>query len=217
MKLIKNHIYKFGILSFLAALIIYISIFFVLKNKEQSKGMEKLLSRVDYRIFACGEEIFLKADEEDLKIKRNGLFARSKSGKVIADGFIASGDHVLLSSFFEAVGSSIIEYAPDYKSKLYLQTEEGVREFHSGDLCNGKKAMLHVIHHRVETGTAPWSIYSRIIWKEKDHVLTNNYGEVPPGDCFIFIFDSEDVLERPWPRCASHEEALSTGELILEK
>jgi len=216
MKLIKNHIYEFGILSFLAALIIYISIFFVLKNKEQSKGMEKLLSRVDYRIFACGEEIFLKADKEDLKIKRNGLFARSESGKVIADGFVASDDHVLLSSFFEAVGS-VIEYTAEHESNLYLQTKTGVRKFHSGDLCNGKEAMLHVIHHRVETGTDPWSIYSRIIWKEKDHVLINNYGKVPPGDCFIFIFDSEDILERPWPHCGSHEEALATGELILER
>ncbi|KKT13824.1 MAG: hypothetical protein UV95_C0001G0362 [Candidatus Falkowbacteria bacterium GW2011_GWF2_43_32] len=216
MKLIKNHIYKFGILSLLAALVICISIFFVLKNRERSKKMEELLSRVDYRIFACGEEIFLKIDKEDLKTKRNGLFTRSESGKVIADGFVTSDDNVLLSSFFKAVGS-IIEYTVDHESNLYLPTELGVREFHSGDLCNGKKAMLHVIHHRVETGTDPWSIYSRIIWKEKDHILTNNYGKVPPGDCFIFIFDSEDVLERPWPRCASHEEALATGELILEK
>jgi hypothetical protein len=55
------------------------------------------------------------------------------------------------------------------------------------------------------------------MWKYFDHVLTNNYGKVPPGDCFVFIFDSEDALERPWPRCTSHEEALATGELILEK
>jgi hypothetical protein len=55
------------------------------------------------------------------------------------------------------------------------------------------------------------------MWKYFDHVLTNNYGKVPPGDCFIFLFDSEDALERPWPRCASYEEALATGELILEK
>ncbi len=179
--------------------------------------MERLLSRVDYRIFACGEEIFLKVDEEALKTKRGGLFAHSKSGSVIADGFVINNEYVLLSSFFEAIGSSIIEYAPDYKSNLYLQTEKGVREFHPGDMCNGKEASLHVIHHRVETGTDPWSIYSRIIWKDKDYILTNNYGKVPPGDCFIFLFDSEDVLDRPWPTCPSHDQALKNGELILEK
>ncbi len=201
----------------MAVLIIFISIFFASKNKEQGKGMEKLLSGVDYRIFACGEEIFLKVDKKDLEVKRNGLFARSKSGKVIADGFVVSDERITLSSFFEAVGSSIAEYAPDYKAKLYLQTDDGVREFNSGDMCKGKEANLYLIHHRVETGMDPWSIYSRIIWKDKDYVLTNNYSKVPPGDCFIFIFDSEDALERPWPRCASHEEALANGELILEK
>jgi len=216
MKFVKNNFYQFGILSILATLFICISIFFVLKNKEHDKETEKLLSRVDYRIFACGEEIFLKVDNEDLKTKMNGLFARSESGSVIADGFVESGKHVFLSSFFEAVGS-VLEYTTDHKSNLYLQTENGVREFHSGDTCNGKKASLHLIHHRVETGTSPWSIYSRIVWKEKDDVLTNNYGKVPPGDCFIFLFDSEDVLKRPWPRCASHEEALANGELVLEK
>lgn len=216
MKFVKNNFYKFGILGLFAVLLICISAFFVLKNKEQDSGKKKLLSRVDYRIFACGEEIFLKVDKEDLKNKRNALFARSETGKVIADGLIANDDYVFLSSFFETVGS-VIEYTIDHKSNLYLPTETGVREFHTGDRCDGKKASLHMIHHRVETGTDPWTIYSRIIWKEKDHVLTNNYGKVPPGDCFIFIFDSEDALERPWPRCASHEDALATGELILEK
>jgi len=216
MKFVKNIFYKFGALGFLAVLLICISAFFALKNKEQDLGKKKLLSRVDYRIFVCGEEIFLKVDKEDLKNKRNALFARSETGKVIADGIIASDDYILLSSFFETIGS-VIEYTTDHKSNLYLSTETGIREFHTGDMCNGKKASLYAIHHRVETGTDPWTIYSRIIWKEKDHVLTNNYGQVPPGDCFVFFFDSEDALKRPWPYCASHEKALATGELILEK
>ncbi|HAM88362.1 MAG: hypothetical protein US83_C0005G0023 [Candidatus Falkowbacteria bacterium GW2011_GWC2_38_22] len=212
MKLTKSNAYKFLLIGFLT-LVICMSVFFVIKNK---KGKEALLSRVDYRIFACGEEIFLKVDNEDLKTKMNGLFARSESGSVIADGFVESGKHVFLSSFFKTVGS-ILEYTADHQSNLYLQTETGVREFHSEDMCNGKEAGLHLIHHRVETGTNPWSIYSRIVWKEKDDILTNNYGKVPPGDCFIFLFDSEDVLNRPWPTCASHDQALKTGELVLEK
>jgi len=56
-----------------------------------------------------------------------------------------------------------------------------------------------------------------IEWKYFDHVLTNNYSKTFPGDCLIFFFDTKDVLKRPWPRCASYEEALVTGELILEK
>ncbi len=216
MKFIKNNFYKFVILGLLGTLLICISVFFVLKNNGQDLGKKRLLSRVDYRIFACGKEVFLKVDENDIKSKRNALFARSETGKIIADGIVANNDHIFLSSFFETVGS-IIEYTTDHKSNLYLLTETGVQEFHTGDMCDGKKASLYLIHHRVETEKRPWEIYSRIIWKEKDYILTNNYGKVPPGDCFIFIFDSEDALERPWPRCTSHEEALATGELILEK
>ncbi|MCD4706061.1 hypothetical protein K8R61_03200 [bacterium] len=216
MKFSKNNFYKFWLLGFLAVLLICISAFFVLKSKNHNKEKVALLSRVDYRIFACGEEIFLKVDKEALKTKRDGLFAGSESGGVIADGFVANNEHVSLSSFFEAVGS-VIEYTADHEAKLYLQTETGVREFQSGDLCNGKEANLYAIHHRVETGTEPWSLYSRIMWKEKDHILRNNYGKVPPGDCLIFLFDSEDVLERPWPSCDSHNKALANGELILEK
>lgn len=215
MKFTKKNLYKFELLGVFAVLVICVGLFFILNNKNQ-EGKEALLSRNDYRIFVCGEEIFLKVDPELLRVKKNGLFARSKPGSVIADGFVASNERILLSSFFEAVGS-VLEYTIDHQSNLYLQTSNGAREFHSGDMCNGKEASLQLIHHRIETGTTPWSIYSRIIWKEKDHVLTNNYGKVPPGDCFIFIFDSEDALERPWPRCASHEEALAAGELILEK
>lgn len=216
MKFIKNNFYKFGILSLLVTLFISASVFFVLKNKEWDKGMEKLLSRVDYRIFACGEEIFLKNDTESLKTKRNGLFARSESGRVIADGAPLNDDDMLLSSFIYATGG-ILKYTTEHKTIFRIPTEIGMHEFRSGDLCGGKKTDLYVIHHRVETGTDPWSIYSRIAWKYWDYGLTNNYGKVPPGDCFIFLFDSEDVLERPWPRCASHEKALATGELILEK
>ncbi|HPT08104.1 MAG TPA: hypothetical protein PLE28_00170 [bacterium] len=216
MKLTTKNIHKLRIIVISIILFILIFVFWVLKNKNQTLTERKILSRTDYRIFACGEEIFLKADPELLKIKRNGLFAHSKSGSIIADGIPLNVDDILLSSFFDAAGGSF-EFSNEYKDILRVPTETGVREFRSGDLCKGEKANLYVIHHRVETSMKPWSIYSRIVWKYFDLVLTNNYGKVPPGDCFIFIFDSKNVLGQPWPRCASHEAALSTGDLILEK
>jgi len=216
MKLITKNIRKPWIIIVLIILLILIFIFFVLKNKNHTLAERKILSRTDYRIFACGEEIYLKADPESLKIKRNGLFAHSKSGSIIADGTPLNINNISLSSFFDSAGGSL-EFSNEHKDIFRVPTETGVREFRSGDLCKGKKANLYVIHHRIETSTKPWSIYSRIAWKYFDHVLTNNYGKVPPVDCFIFIFDSEDVLGRPWPLCASFEEALVNGELILEK
>ena len=215
MRFIIKNIRKLGII-ILIVLFILISIFLVLKYKNRVLAEKRILSRNDYRIFACGEEIFLKADAKSLVTKRNGLFSRSEEGNIIADGVFSSIDDILLTSFFDAAGGTL-EFSDKQKDVFRIPTETGLREFQSGDLCNGKKAELRVLHHRIETSTKPWSIYSRIMWKYFDHGLTNNYGKVPPGDCFIFIFDSEDVLERPWPRCASHEEALATGELILEK
>ena len=215
MKLIIKNIRKLGIIVIII-LFILITAFLILKYKNQPSAGRQILSRNDYRIFACGEEIFLKTNLELLKVKRNGLFARSKPGNIIADGIVRDTNDVLLSSFFEATGATL-EYSDEYKTTFTIPTETGVHKFQSGDLCEGKEADFYMIHHRVETSTKPWSIYSRIVWKYFDHGLTNNYGEVPPGDCFIFIFDSEDALENPWPYCASHEEALANGKLILEK
>jgi hypothetical protein len=199
-----------------AILFVLLSVFWLSKNINQVKTKEPILSRTDYRIFACGEEIFLKNDTESIKAKRNGLFSRSESGSIIADGVPLNTDDMLLSSFIDAAGG-ILKYTTENKTIFRIPTKTGMREFRSGDLCGDKKADLFVIHHRVETGTDPWSIYSRIAWKYWDYSLTNNYGKVPPGDCFIFLFDSEDVLDRPWPTCFSHDQALKTGELILEK
>jgi len=216
MKFVTKNIYKLGIIGILIISFILISVFLVLKSRNQALAERKILSRTDYRIFACGEEIFLKADVESLTAKRNGLFSRSETGSIIADGVFLSSNDILLTSFFDAAGGTL-EFSDEQKNILRIPTGTGLREFQSGDLCNGKRAELQVLHHRIETSTKPWSVYSRIMWKYFDHVLTNNYEQVPPGDCFIFIFDSEDALERPWPRCASHEKALANGELILEK
>lgn len=200
----------------LIILFILLFVFLVLKSRNQALMERKILSKNDYRIFACGEEIFLKADAKSLIAKRNGLFANSKSGSIVTDGVPSSIDDILLTSFFNAAGGAL-EFSDEQRDIFRIPTEVGLREYQSGDLCNGKKARLYVLHHRVETSKKPRSIYSRVLWKYFDHVLTNNYGQVPPGDCFIFIFDSEDALERPWPRCASHEEALVRGELVMEK
>lgn len=215
MKFIIKNIRKLGTIAIIV-LFVLISAFLILKYKNQVSAEKRILSRNDYRIFACGEEIFLKADAKSLITKRNGLFSRSEEGSIIADGVFSSIDDILLTSFFDAAGGAL-EFSDEQKNILSVPTGTGLREFKSGDLCNGEKAELQVFHHRIETSTKPWSIYSRIMWKYFDYVLTNNYGKVPPGDCFIFIFDSEDALERPWPSCISYEEALATGELVSEK
>lgn len=158
----------------------------------------------------------MESDQELLNKKRSGLFAHSKSGSIIANGTPKSFNDVLLTSFFDATGGTL-EITKEHTNIFRVPTKEGILKFQTGDLCNGKEADLYVLEHRIETSTEPWSIFSRIGWKYWDYVFSNNYGKVPPGDCLIFIFDSEDVLERPWPTCLAHDGALATGKLMLEK
>lgn len=196
-------------------MLITLLIVFLLINKERVWTDGPILSKNDYRIFACGEEIFLEPDQKLLNKKRNGLYERSESGSIIADGTPKYSNDILLTSFFEATGG-ILKITKEHKNIFHIPTKEGMQEFQTGDLCDGEKADLYVLEHRIETSTKPWSIFSRVGWKYWDYVFSNNYGKVPPGDCLIFIFDTEDVLERPWPTCAAHDEALAAGELILE-
>jgi len=203
MRFIIKNIYKLVIIS-VVLLFILISVFLILKYKNQLPSEKRIFSRNDYRIFACGEEIFLKEDVKSLTTKGNGLFLRSKNGSIVADGVFLNNDDILLTSFFDAAGGSL-EFSNEQKNILHIPTETGMLEFQSGDFCEGKAADLYVIHHGVDISKKPWSIYSRIMWKYFDYVLTNNYNEVFPRDCFIFVFDSEDALKRPWPHCSSNE------------
>ncbi|MDP3836697.1 MAG: hypothetical protein Q8Q67_01190 [bacterium] len=158
----------------------------------------------------------MKANTASLAAKRDGLFARSQPGVIITDGVSTSIDDSLLTSYFDAAGGTL-ELINENTELLQIPTDTGLREFQSGNLCNGEKAKLRVLHYRVETLTKPWSVYPQILWKYFDYVLTNNYHQILSENCLIFIFDSEEVLRKPWPLCASHEAALASGELTWGK
>lgn len=216
MKFIKKNIYKLVIVSSVIIFFILVFIFFVSKNKNQFLTEKQIISKTDYRIFACGEEIFLKPDSKLLKTKRNSLFESSKLGSIIVSGAPSNIEDLSLASFFDAVGGAL-EFSDENKNFFAVPTESGLREFRSGDICNGKEANLYVLHYRVEASTKPWPVYSQVMWKYFDYILTSNYNKDIPSDCLVFIFDSEDVLDSPWPYCSSYDDALSTGELVLRR
>ena len=216
MKFIKKNIYKSVIISTIIILFILVLVFFVSKNNNQFLIKKQIISKTDYRIFACGEEIFLKPDLKLLKTKRNSLFESSKPGSIIVSGAPSNIEDLSLASFFDAVGGAL-EFSDENKNFFAVPTESGLREFRSGDICNGKEANLYVLHYRVEASTKPWPVYSQVMWKYFDYILTSNYNKDIPSDCLVFIFDSEDVLDSPWPYCSSYDDALSTGELVLQR
>jgi|GEM_PF-1173951 len=217
MKLVDKNIYfRLAIVTVIAVVFMLASVFLINSFRRWRNG--QVLSRVDYRIFACGKEIFLKPEEESPVGKGKGLFARSEQGSIVAKGKPRSIKDITLPAYFGAAGGALEFPTGNENTEIFrVPTSAGMREFRSGDQCNGKKASLHVLHYRVDASTKPWSVFKRIFWKYPDYVLQNNYGKVPPGDCLIFIFDSEDVSERPWPRCASLDKAIADGSLILKE
>ena len=216
MKFIKKNIYKSVIISTIIILFILVLVFFVSKNNNQFLIKKQIISKTDYRIFACGEEIFLKPDSKLLKTKRNSLFESSKPGSIMVSGAPLDIKDLSLDSFFDAAGGAL-EFSDENKNFFAVPTESGLREFRSGDICNGKEANLYILHYRVEASKKPWPVYSQVMWKYFDYILTSNYNKDIPSDCLVFIFDSEDALERSWPYCLSYDNALVTGELILQK
>lgn len=175
-----------------------------------------VLSRVDYRIFFCGKEVFLEPAPHAPVAKGVGLYKRSKSGSIILDGTPTYSKDIQLPKFFVEVGGELRhrESAPR-QLLLKVPTKNGVEEFWSDDTCNGKSAYLTVLHHRVDSTTKPMSVHPRILWKYADYLFDNNYGRVPPGDCLILIFDTEDALKRAWPHCKAHNDAVKKGDLIF--
>ncbi|MFA6106634.1 MAG: hypothetical protein WC745_03090 [Patescibacteria group bacterium] len=217
MKLVYKNTYFRLALAIAIAAILMITFAFSIGSVRRWRN-EQVLSRVDYRIFACGEEIFVKPDSESPVGKGEGLFGRSEQGSIVAKGKPRSVPDVTLPAYFSAVGGKLEFPTESESTEIFsVPTTVGMREFRSSDQCNGKKASLHVLYYRVDAGTKPWSVFKRILWKYPDYVLQNNYGKVPPGDCLIFLFDSEDALERPWPSCVSLDKAIADGGLILKE
>ena len=217
MKLVHKNIYfRLALVVVIAAILMLAFTFLMISVRRYRNG--QVLSRVDYRIFACGEEIFLKPESGSPVEKGEGLFARSEQGGIVAKGKPHSTQDISLPAYFSAVGGKLEFPTESESTEIFkVPTDAGMREFRSGDQCNGKKANLHVLYYRVDALTKPWSVFKRILWKYPDYVLQNNYGKVPPGDCLIFLFDSEEALERLWPRCASHDKAIAGGSLIMKE
>ncbi len=177
----------------------------------------ELLARVDYRIFACGEELFLEATKDSPAGRGEGLYATSIPGSIIARGLPHTYGEASLPAFFEAIGGKLETPIRKMNTKVMnLPTSLGVREFHNGNLCGDQPAQLWVLHHRVEPSPQLSTVHPRVLWKYFDYGFRNNYGTVPPGDCLLFLFDSKDALHRPWPRCKAHDEAVIRGELVFE-
>src|SRR3989338_5462928 len=105
---------QIGFCTILLAIIVLGLVLFFAKQEEKSVTLKsypwnngELFARNDYRIFACGEELFLKASSDSAVAKGEGLYAESVSGSIVARGTPKTYDNASLPAFFEAIGGGL--------------------------------------------------------------------------------------------------------------
>lgn len=164
-----------------------------------------VLSRVDYRFFACGQEYHMTPTADSDVGQSTGIFRRSTGKSMILDGTPSIGRDTSLMAFFEAIGGKLL-FPVDHRGiMIKIPTESGILEFNnSHTLCENKKIELRVFRHHLIDPEDIDSLKESILWKYTDYSFRNNYGTVPPGDCLTFVFDTEEELEKNWPVCTAY-------------
>lgn len=163
------------------------------------------LSMVDYRFFGCGKEYFIAPTPDSDVGQGIGLYKRSANGTIILDGLPVAIGEAIVPAFFEAVGGLLYAPADHIDVKVRIPTDVGVLEFNNDHTqCVGKPAKLRVFRHHLLDPNDLSSLKESISWKYPYHTFRNNYGTVPPGDCLVFVFDTEEELEKNWPVCTAY-------------
>lgn len=164
-----------------------------------------VLSRVDYRFFACGEEYIVMPTADSEVGQGVGLYKRSTVGSMILEGTPKNVWDATLFAFFSAVGGELYFPTNHEGVMIRIPTDIGVVEFNNDHTqCSGKTAQLRVFEHHFLDSKDLDSLKESISWKYFDYLFQNNYGTVPPGDCLVFVFDTEEELEKNWPVCTAY-------------
>lgn len=164
-----------------------------------------VLSRVDYRFFACGEEYTIVPTADSEAGRSEGLYKRSSVGSMILEGTPRVGRDVTLSAFFSAVGGELYFLANHKGVMIKIPTDTGVLEFNNDHtLCGGKPSQLRVFQHHLLDAKDLDSLSVSVLWKYFDYLFQNNHGTVPTGDCLVFVFDTEEELGKNWPVCTAY-------------
>ena len=104
--------------------------------------------------------------------------------------------------FFESLHGSLSN------THLEVPTEDGIVTMRNGQNCpDGKVGYFHVFVYQVKNNAA----FQRKLEEAQNYQITQT-GNVPPGDCLIFEFDSK-IKEKTDKLCTSYEVAKETGEL----
>ena len=130
----------------------------------------------DYEVWACGESYEL-VDPRGFE-NRTGPTAlhEHNDNRIHVEGLLLDLKQASVSEFFRAVGGDLT------KEKLIIPTNDGLKEWKNGDLCNGIPGEWHVFVNGIKDEEYP------------AHILAP-FSTVPPGDKIKFVFTEKNVSE----------------------
>ena len=128
----------------------------------------------DYEIWACDKKIGLEYPK--FMSNRQGTTAihSHNDNRIHIEGTLMDLEESSLGVFFQAIGGAISNDA------IKIPTNEGLRVFHDGDMCNGISARLYVfVNGNLVTDPPAYRI--------------SHYENVPPGDRIKFVFTEKPI------------------------
>ncbi|MBS3067334.1 hypothetical protein J4450_01415 [Candidatus Micrarchaeota archaeon] len=162
----------------------------------------------DYEMWACGQQYEL-VDPKNFDNKIGSpVFHEHNDNRIHAEGVLFQKRDARLGRFFTEVGGKLT------RSEFILPTEDGLKTWKNGEICNGKPAKLQVFVYKIVNANP--SQKTGFLYKQtklddfSDYVLSE-YANVPPGDCIIIEFDQEKV--KTDKSCSTYELAIEKGEM----
>lgn len=126
----------------------------------------------DYEVWACGEKYELMAPEGLENRVGTPTVHEHGDNRMHIEGVLLDKSEASLHEFFESTGG---EFTGD---SLRIITDEGMKGWTNGDLCNGKPARWHVF-------------VNGKLSEEADMYIIAPYPDVPPGDRIKIVFSEK--------------------------
>jgi len=128
----------------------------------------------DYEIWACGKRIRLAEPKFMSNTQGTQMTHSHNDDRIHIEGTLLDLKESGLRYFFHSVGGSISI------DGMSIPTDEGMKEFHNGDLCNELPARLYAFVNGNQVADFP-------------AYRISHYGEVPPGDRIKFVFTEKPL------------------------
>ncbi len=162
----------------------------------------------DFEVWRCGESEPLQLVDPEGFSNRVGSAVLHEHGdnRMHIEGVVVDYTDVNIGSFFRSVGGDL------HSGELILPTNKGMAAMKDGDSCPDGAGKLQVFVYRTVDGKM---VQEKLGSSSYEDYVPSPYGNVPPGDCIIFEFDSlpKDRTER---MCESYKAALKRGHVEAE-